>query len=106
MKLCLGLLESSLPDHTRIFGEIDGKLVDLNLAYATYLAQVEGDRASAYALAAFYFSQTIAAVLGRDMVEFLKRGEKALAAARKAIAHAATNGAIGGRSPLPFVIPA
>jgi len=52
MKLYLALLESSLPDQTRIFGEIDGKLVDLKLAYAAYLALVEGDRASAYELAA------------------------------------------------------
>ncbi len=38
MKLYLGLLESSLPHQTRIFGEVDGKLVDLNLACAAYLA--------------------------------------------------------------------
>src|SRR5574341_963301 len=69
MKLYLGLLESSLPDQTRIFGEIDGKLVDLKLAYAAYLALVEGDRASADDLAAFYFPRTIAA--------FLERGEPA-----------------------------
>ena len=32
-----------------------------------------------------------AAVLGRDMVEFLKRGEKAVEAARTALAHAENN---------------
>ena len=67
MKLYLGLLESSLPDQTRIFGEIEGKLVDLNLAYAAYLTQTQGNTANGYELAAFYFPQTIAA--------FLERGE-------------------------------
>ena len=32
MKLYLALLESSHPEQTRIFAEIDGKLIDLNLA--------------------------------------------------------------------------
>jgi hypothetical protein len=32
MKLYLGLLESSLPGQTRIFGELDGQLVDLQIA--------------------------------------------------------------------------
>jgi hypothetical protein len=48
MKLYLGLLESSASDQTRIFGEIDGKLIDLNLAYAAYLTQAQTDMASAH----------------------------------------------------------
>ena len=74
MKLYLGLLESSRPDQTRIFTEIDGRLIDVNLAYAAYLQQSPNNPASAYELADFYFPGTIAA--------FLERGEPA----RKALA--------------------
>ena len=74
MKLYLGLLESSRPDQTRIFTEIDGRLIDVNLAYAAYLQQSPNNPASAYELADFYFPETIAA--------FLERGEPA----RKALA--------------------
>jgi len=63
MKLYLGLLESSLPDQTRIFGEIDGKLIDLKLAYAASLTELKGNTANAYDLASFYFPSTIAAHL-------------------------------------------
>jgi len=63
MKLFLGLLPSSQPDQTTIFGEIDGKLIDLKLVYAAYLAQVESNRASAYELADYYFPHTLAAFL-------------------------------------------
>ena len=69
MKLYLGLLESSRPDQTRIFTEIDGRLIDVNLAYAAYLQQSPNNPASAYELADFYFPGTIAA--------FLERGEPA-----------------------------
>ena len=69
MKLYLALLESSHPDQTRMFAEIDGKLIDLNLAYAAYLAQSADDHASAYELADYYFPPTLAA--------FLERGEQA-----------------------------
>ena len=72
MKLYLGLLESSRPDQTKIFGEIDGRLIDVNLAYAAYLQQSPNNPASAYELADFYFPETIAA--------FLERGEPALKA--------------------------
>ena len=62
-------------------GAIDnlGRIADLHRAYGAYLRQIEsnlvGDRLAEIAL-------------GRDMVEFLKRGEKAFDAARKALAHA------------------
>jgi 2-keto-4-pentenoate hydratase/2-oxohepta-3-ene-1,7-dioic acid hydratase in catechol pathway len=72
MKLYLGLTENSPPYLARIFGEADGKLVDLNLAYAAYLAQVQGEKVHGYELAAFYFPGTIAA--------FLQRGDAALQA--------------------------
>ena len=57
MKLYLGLLESSRPDQTRIFTEIDGRLIDVNLAYAAYLQQSPNNPASAYELADFYFPE-------------------------------------------------
>jgi acylpyruvate hydrolase len=65
-------------------GAIDsaGRLVDLNHAYSTYLSEVESSPSA---------EQLAAAVLGHDMIEFLKRGEKALAATRKALAHAEKN---------------
>ena len=64
MQLFLGLLESSLPHQTRIFAAIDGKLLDLNVAYARYLAG-SGETVSAYERAAFYFPATIADFLDR-----------------------------------------
>jgi len=63
MKLYLGLLESSLPDQTRVFGELDGQLVDLQIACAAYLTQAQGNQANAYELASYYFPQTIAGFL-------------------------------------------
>jgi 2-keto-4-pentenoate hydratase/2-oxohepta-3-ene-1,7-dioic acid hydratase in catechol pathway len=69
MKLYLGLTESSPPSQTRIFLELDDRLVDLNLAYAAYLAQVQADKVRGYELADFYFPENIAA--------FLQRGEAA-----------------------------
>ncbi|MEO6163306.1 MAG: fumarylacetoacetate hydrolase family protein [Candidatus Binatia bacterium] len=63
MKLYLGLLESALPNQTRIFGELDGQLVDLQIACAAYLTQAKGDQANAYELASYYFPQTIAGFL-------------------------------------------
>ena len=65
MKPYLGLLESSPPNQTRIFCDVEGKLVDVNLAYAAYLSQTEANRANAYELAAFYLPQSIAAFLDR-----------------------------------------
>ena len=77
-------------DQERIGAIIDssgsGQIVDLHKAYASYLRAVE------HAAAA---DQLAAATLGSDMVEFLKRGDKALAAARAAIKHAATDGGNG-----------
>ena len=90
MKIYLGLLESSLPDQTRIFGEIDGNLVDLNLAHASYLAQA-GDCVIAYERAAFYFPETIA--------EFLERGEQSLKALEEIVSYACKNGARDLRGP-------
>jgi 2-keto-4-pentenoate hydratase/2-oxohepta-3-ene-1,7-dioic acid hydratase in catechol pathway len=84
MKLYLGLLESSRPDQTRIFTEIDGRLIDVNLAYAACLQQSPNNPASAYELADFYFPGTIAA--------FLERGEPA----RKALAEVMAFARCGG----------
>jgi 2-keto-4-pentenoate hydratase/2-oxohepta-3-ene-1,7-dioic acid hydratase in catechol pathway len=72
MKLYVGLTENSPPHLTRVFGETEGKLVDLNLAYAAYLAQVQGEKVHGYELAAFYFPENIAV--------FLERGEASLQA--------------------------
>ncbi|HVR17544.1 MAG TPA: fumarylacetoacetate hydrolase family protein, partial [Candidatus Limnocylindrales bacterium] len=69
-------------DKERI-GAVDnlGRIVDLHRAYASHLQKVEstsvGDRLAEI-------------VLGRDMVEFLKRGNEALAAARNALDHIAS----------------
>ena len=59
-----------------------GRVVDLHRAYAAYLRDVEKNLGA---------DPLAAAVLGRDMVEFLKRGEKAVDAARTALAHAENN---------------
>jgi 2-keto-4-pentenoate hydratase/2-oxohepta-3-ene-1,7-dioic acid hydratase in catechol pathway len=72
MKLYLGLLENRAPRQTKIFGEVEGRLIDLSLVYASYLAQVQGAKARAYDFAAFYFPATIS--------EFLERGESSLTA--------------------------
>jgi len=85
MKLYLALLESSHPDQTRIFAEIDGRLIDLNLAYAAFLSQT-ANQASAYELAAYYFPPTLAA--------FLERGEPARKALDE-VAHFARRGGVG-----------
>ena len=69
-----------------IDGSASGQIVDLHRAYASYLRAVE-NAATADRMAA--------ATLGSDMIEFLKRGDKALAAARAAIEHAATEGGNG-----------
>ncbi|MGE5219928.1 MAG: fumarylacetoacetate hydrolase family protein [Chloroflexota bacterium] len=63
MKIYLGLLESAPPEETRIFSEVDGKLIDLRLACVGYLAR--SNPASAYDLAAYYMPQSIAAFLER-----------------------------------------
>jgi acylpyruvate hydrolase len=73
-------------DEQERIGAIDhsGNVVDLINAYGSYLSKVE-KAAAAVRLAA--------ATLGRDMVEFLKHGDKAMDAARIAIKHAATDSA-------------
>jgi 2-keto-4-pentenoate hydratase/2-oxohepta-3-ene-1,7-dioic acid hydratase in catechol pathway len=77
MKLYLGLTESSAPHQTRIFGECDNRLIDLQLAHAAQLCESQASAAHAYELAAFYFPDSIQT--------FLERGD----AARKAMDHAA-----------------
>ena len=67
MKLFLGLVEGSLPHESRIFAEVEGRLVDCTFAYATYLSEVRGEREVGYDLASLYFPSTIA--------EFLENGE-------------------------------
>jgi acylpyruvate hydrolase len=84
MKLYLGLTESALPQQTRVFADVDDKFVDLNLAYSAYLAQVQGEKANAYELSAFYFPESIAG--------FLQRGECALKALKDLIAFARKRG--------------
>ena len=59
-----------------------GRVVDLHKAYASYLRGAESNPAS---------DDLAQVTLGRDMVDFLRRGEKALDAARKALAHATGN---------------
>jgi 2-keto-4-pentenoate hydratase/2-oxohepta-3-ene-1,7-dioic acid hydratase in catechol pathway len=70
MKLYRGLTESSSPSQTRIFLEIEDILVDLRLACAAYLTQVQREKVTAYELSACYFPDSIAA--------FLQRGDSAL----------------------------
>jgi acylpyruvate hydrolase len=74
-------------DQERI-GAVDnsGRIIDLHRAYASYLQKVESNPAG---------DQLAAIVLGRDMVEFLKRGDNALDAARKALAHVAQSNVNG-----------
>jgi 2-keto-4-pentenoate hydratase/2-oxohepta-3-ene-1,7-dioic acid hydratase in catechol pathway len=90
MQLFLGLLESSLPHQTRIFAALDGKLVDLNLACAAYLAS-SGGSAGAYEHAAFYFPPTI--------TEFLGRGKQGMKTLEEVVAFARRSGARDCRGP-------
>ncbi len=90
MQIYLGLLEGSLPHQTRIFSPVDGKFIDLNLAYAACLTQ-GGDRLSAYERAAFYFPKTIAA--------FLERGEQSLQALAEVVSYVRKTGARDLRGP-------
>jgi acylpyruvate hydrolase len=91
MKLYLGLTESSAPHQTRIFGDYDNRLIDLNLAYAAHLARQQGHFAGAYELAACYFPETISG--------FLERGEQAQQALHEALAFVRTNGPSPLRGP-------
>jgi acylpyruvate hydrolase len=91
MKLYLGLTENSSPDQTRVFVDVNGKLIDLNLSYAAYLAKVDGEEASAYELAAYYFPPTIAS--------FLERGEQARKVLEQIVSFARKIGAGEMRGP-------
>jgi acylpyruvate hydrolase len=62
-------------EHIGAFDE-RGLIVDLHRAYASYLRDVEGHPSS---------DKFAGAVLGNDMCDFLKRGEKSLEAARQAL---------------------
>jgi acylpyruvate hydrolase len=90
MKLFLGLLPSSRPDQTRIFGEADSKFIDLQLAHAALLWQ-SGQRANAYELASFHFPTTIAA--------FIERGGRADEALNEVIDFAHKTGLRNLRGP-------
>ena len=90
MQIYLGLLSGSAPHQTRIFAGLEEKLVDLNLAYAGFLAHA-GDPSSAYDRAAFYFPQTIAALL--------ERGEQSFQALRHLVSYAHKTGARDLRGP-------
>jgi acylpyruvate hydrolase len=65
-------------------GAVDAaeRMVDLHKAYASYLREAESNPAG---------DELAQVALGRDMVDFLRRGEKALDGARKALAHATAN---------------
>lgn len=65
-------------------GALDGagRMIDLHTAYASHLREVESSPSAL---------ERAQVTLGRDMVEFLKRGDKALEAARKALAYASAN---------------
>src|SRR5262245_8754320 len=87
MQIYLGLAENSSPHLTGVFTESEGKLVDLNLAYAAYLEQVRGENVNKYQLATFYFPENIAALL--------QRGEPALQALEKLASFILKSGKIG-----------
>jgi acylpyruvate hydrolase len=91
MKIYLGLLEGSLPHQTRLFSAVDGKLIDLILAYSAYLARDPEARPSAYELAAYYFPSTLAT--------FLERGEQSLKALEEAVSFASKSGVGEMRGP-------
>ena len=90
MRLYLGILERSRPDQTRIFAEVDGKLLDLSLACATFLARVRGET-NAYEFASYYFPETIAG--------FLLRGEQALKVLTEVVSFARNSGMHDLRGP-------
>jgi len=73
-------LATFLHQNQERIGALDsaGRIVDLHRAYESYLHEVEANSMG---------GQLAAAVLGRDMVEFLKRGETSMEAARKALVY-------------------
>ena len=90
MKLYLGL-DNSTPGQARVFSEIDGKLIDLSLAYAACLVETGQEKEPAYELAAFYIPPTITA--------FLERGEPALKALEQVVSFARQSGILSFRGP-------
>jgi acylpyruvate hydrolase len=70
-------------------GAVDGagRIVDLHKAYGSYLREAESNPAG---------DELAQVTLGRDMVDFLRRGDKALDAAQKALAHATANRSAAG----------
>lgn|GEM_PF-694861 len=90
MKIYLGLLDNSPPDQTRVFGEIDGKLIDLSLGHAAFLTET-AEQENAYEFAAFYFPPTI--------VAFLERGEKSVKALEQVLSLVGQRGAENFRGP-------
>jgi len=70
-------------------GAVDGAghIVDLHRAYGSYLRATEAHPAA---------EQLARITLGHDMIDFLKHGDKALEAARQALAHAGGNSHAGG----------
>jgi 2-keto-4-pentenoate hydratase/2-oxohepta-3-ene-1,7-dioic acid hydratase in catechol pathway len=91
MKIYLGLLEGSLPHQTRLFSALDGKLIDLTLAYSAYLAQDPEARTNAYELAAYYIPSTLAG--------FLEHGEQSLKALEEAVSFSSKSGVDKMRGP-------
>jgi 2-keto-4-pentenoate hydratase/2-oxohepta-3-ene-1,7-dioic acid hydratase in catechol pathway len=91
MKIYLGLLEGSLPHQTRLFSALDGKLIDLTLAYSAYLAQGPEARPNAYELAAYYIPSTLAG--------FLEHGEQGLKALEEAVSYSSKSGVDEMRGP-------
>ncbi len=84
MKLYLGLTENAAPYQTRIFADIEHKLIDLCLAYAACFARRHGNVSGAYELASFYFPSTLAA--------FLDRGDQARTALDEVVTFARQSG--------------
>jgi acylpyruvate hydrolase len=70
-------------------GAVDGagRIVDLHKAYGSYLREAESNPAG---------DELAQVTLGRDMVDFLRRGDKVLDAAQKALAHATANRSAAG----------
>src|SRR5262249_42103560 len=84
MKIYLGLTENSSPRLTRVFGNIDGHLVDLHLAYVSYLSQLPLAHTNPYELAGYYFPPTIA--------RFLEGKEPGLTALREVFSFVRSSG--------------
>jgi 2-keto-4-pentenoate hydratase/2-oxohepta-3-ene-1,7-dioic acid hydratase in catechol pathway len=83
MRVYFGLTDTSLPQRTRIFADIDGKLMDVALAHAQYLSQ-SGDAEEAHGPLPFHFPETIA--------ELVQRGAESRQALEAVIALARPNG--------------